>query len=220
MDMEPGEAYWKAIDTIWDEINIDSVESFQRTFQNVPSELGLVYAAHFCQSEVCNGGFTQFFWNSTGVLAPEAVEGFVAIGQVKVADVVRRAMSMLGAPYLRDRAARWLTLDGLAPATDQEPGSAGHAGYRNIDLFGPLEKDFYSLLRTDGGGFENAADEYLVALGHENASPASAESEKDAIRKTLRGLSKADAKEFKNQFLEFKTDLARTRRRLVEKTGD
>jgi hypothetical protein len=26
------------------------------------SQVGLLYAAHFCQSEVCNGGFTQFFW--------------------------------------------------------------------------------------------------------------------------------------------------------------
>src|ERR1700679_2026989 len=92
-DMEPGEAYWKAIDRIWDDVDIDSVESFQRTFQNVPREFGLLYAAHFCQSEVCNGGFTQFFWNGTGVLAPEAVEGFVAIGQVNVADVVKGAMS-------------------------------------------------------------------------------------------------------------------------------
>jgi hypothetical protein len=140
IDMEPGEAYGKAIDPIWDDIDIDSVESFQRTFQNVPSELGLLYAAHFCQSEVCNGGFTQFFWNSTGVLAPETVEGFVAIGQVKVADVVRRAMSMLGSPYLRDRAARWLALDGLAPAADQQPGSTGHAGYKISTYSDPWSK--------------------------------------------------------------------------------
>ncbi len=218
--MEAGEAYWKAIDRIWDEVDIDSVESFQRTFQNVPSELGLLYAAHFCQLEVCNGGFTQFFWNSTGVLAPEAVEGFVAIGQVKVADVVRRAMSMLGSPYLRDRAARWLTLDGLAPTADQRPGSTVPAGDRNIDLFGPLEEDFYSLLRTDGGGFENAADRYAAALGYENASSVSAESEKEALGKALRGLSKADARELKNQLFDFKTDLAEIRRRLAEKSGD
>jgi hypothetical protein len=79
--MQPGEQYWNAIDPIWDDIDIDTSESFQRTFQNVPRKLGLLYAAHFCQSEVCNGGFTQFFRNSTGVLAPEAIEGFAAIGQ-------------------------------------------------------------------------------------------------------------------------------------------
>jgi hypothetical protein len=138
--MEPGEAYWKAIDRIWDDVDIDSVESFQRTFQNVPREFGLLYAAHFCQSEVCNGGFTQFFWNGTGVLAPEAVEGFVAIGQVNVADVVKGAMSMLGSPYLRDRAARWLTLDGLAPTADALPGSMVRPGIEILTYSDPWRK--------------------------------------------------------------------------------
>jgi len=27
----------------------------------------LLYAAHFCLSEVHNGGFLQLFWNSTGI---------------------------------------------------------------------------------------------------------------------------------------------------------
>src|SRR5271170_7900760 len=100
--MEPGEIYWDVIEPIWDDIDIDSAESFQQTFQNVPRELGLLYAAHFCQSEVCNGGFTQFFWNSTGVLAPEAVKGFEAISQPQLANVLSQAMALLGAPYLRE----------------------------------------------------------------------------------------------------------------------
>src|SRR5271170_2757632 len=122
--MEPGEIYWDVIEPIWDDIDIDSAESFQQTFRRVPLELGILYAAHFCQSEVCNGGFTQFFWNSTGVLAPEAVQGFIAIGQPKVATVVEKAMSMLGSPYLRDRSARWAALGGL-----QSPASPGATGY-------------------------------------------------------------------------------------------
>src|ERR1700722_16068115 len=150
--MEPGETYWNAIDPIWDDINIDSAELFRLTFELVPRELGLLYAAHFCQSEVFNGGFTQFFWNSTGVLAPEAIEGFAAIGQLQVAAVVRRAMSMLGAPYPRDRADRWAALDELAPAADRQPDSTGRIGYRRIDRFGPLEEEFYSLLRTEADG--------------------------------------------------------------------
>src|SRR5271165_4398088 len=161
--MEPGEAYWNAIDPIWDDIDIDSAESFLQTFGTVPRELGLLYAAHFCQSELCNGGFTQFFWNSTGVLAPEAVEGFVAIGQLKVADVVGRAMAMLGASYSRDRTARWAALDQLLTRADRPASGLGYGGYKNIDLFRPLEDDFYSLLATEAGGFESAADQYAAA---------------------------------------------------------
>jgi hypothetical protein len=77
---------------------------FAQTFDAIPRSVGLLYAASFCQSEVCNGGFTQFFWNNTGVLTPEAVEG---IGQAKVANMVQRAMDMLGGPFQRGRAARW-----------------------------------------------------------------------------------------------------------------
>jgi hypothetical protein len=78
-----GQLYWSLIEPVWDEIEIYSgPEEFSRTFAGVPRSAGLLFAAHFCQSEVCNGGFNQFFSNSTGVLAPEAIEGFKAIGQV------------------------------------------------------------------------------------------------------------------------------------------
>ena len=67
---------------IWDAINIyDGPEVFLTTLNHVSREAGLLFAAYFCQTEVCNGGFHQFFFNSTGVLAPEAVDGFTAIGQ-------------------------------------------------------------------------------------------------------------------------------------------
>ena len=83
-----------------------------------------------------------------------------------------------------------------------------------------MEEDFYSLLRTEGGGFKNAADRYVAALGYDNASSASADSEKEALGKALRGLSKADARELKNHLIDFKTDLAEIRRRLAENSGD
>ncbi len=213
MDMEQREVYWTAIEPIWDDINIDNVDSFHETFQNVRRELGVLYAAHFCQSEVCNGGFTQFFWNSTGVLAPEAVEGFVAIGQLKVADLVGRAMSMLGSPYPRDRAARWAALDGLRPGTDPREALLGRAGYRRIDLFGPFEDDFYSLLRTDAGGFESAADRYAAALISESVKTAS---KHEALANAREVLSKPGSNDLKSDLLRLKTEIAEMRKRLAE----
>jgi hypothetical protein len=214
--MEPGETYWNAIDPIWNDINIDSAESFQLTFSNVPRELGLLYAAHFCQSEICNGGFTQFFWNSTGVLAPEAIEGLAAIGQLQVADVVRRAVSMLGAPYPRDRAARWAALDELAPAADREPDSLGRAAYRRIDLFRPLEKEFYSLLRTEADGFENAADRYAAPIAPKYTSAAS---KHEALDKVLRDvMSNPETKSLKTDILQAKALIAEMRKKLSGKT--
>jgi hypothetical protein len=159
--MEPGENYWSVLDPIWDKINIDTAETFTQTFGEVSRSVGLLYAAHFCQSEVCNGGFTQFFWNSTGVLAPEAVEGFISIGQPLVADVLQRAMNMLGSPFGRDRAARWAALDTLR---HEQPNTADSPRYKNIDSFKTLEREFYSLRESEAGGFENAADAYAKRI--------------------------------------------------------
>ena len=45
-----------------------------------PRELLLVWAARWCEAQVYNGGFHQFFRAGyTGVLAPEAVEGLQLI---------------------------------------------------------------------------------------------------------------------------------------------
>jgi hypothetical protein len=60
----------------------------------------------------------------------------------------------------------------------------------------------------------------VAALGYENTSSVSAESEKEALGKALRGLSKGDVRELKNQLFDFKTDLAEIRRRLAEQSGD
>jgi uncharacterized protein DUF4375 len=161
--VEPGEKYWSILDPIWDAIDIDTPDVFAQTFGAVPRSVGLLYAAHFCQSEVCNGGFTQFFWNSTGVLAPEAVDGFIAIRQAKVASVVQRAMKMLGEPFHRDRSARWRALETLRGEPEREDQSE-RPSYQNIALFSPLEDEFYSLLASEAGGFENAADAYAAGI--------------------------------------------------------
>ncbi|WP_164468170.1 DMP19 family protein [Caulobacter vibrioides] len=48
---------------------------FLAGFSAVPTPSKHLLATHWLQSEVHNGGFSQFFSNSTGVLAPEAVAG-------------------------------------------------------------------------------------------------------------------------------------------------
>jgi hypothetical protein len=163
--MDRGEKYWAVIDPYWHAINIDSPEVFESTFNQVPRSVGLLYAAHFCQSEVCNGGFTQFFWNSTGVLGPEAVEGFKAIGQQKVADVVRRAMHLLSDPYARSRTDPWRALERLAEGTrDRSPCPADHSIYKRVKCFGPMEDEFYGLIDSEAGGFEAAAERYAELI--------------------------------------------------------
>jgi hypothetical protein len=119
---------------------------FLETYGRVRREIGLLFATALCEFEVCNGGFHQFFDNSAGVLAPAAVEGFVAIGQPQIAALVRKAMDKLGSPYPRDWVAR----------NDAR-------GLLSKGAFDELERQFYELICTGGGGISPASERYAVS---------------------------------------------------------
>ena len=75
-----------------------------------------VYALKWLEAEVCNGGFAQYFTNSTGFLWPEAVAGAEIVGVPELSDLLRRAARPLGEPYPRERARRESLFD-LLPDT-------------------------------------------------------------------------------------------------------
>ena len=107
-----------------------------------------MFAAHFCQSEICNGGFGQFFGNPTGVLAPEAIEGFREIGQMQIAALIESAMALIGSPYPRDRVEREERLSQVSKAA--------------LDA---LDERLFVLIESEAGGFKYAADRYVERMG-------------------------------------------------------
>src|SRR5262245_50983257 len=118
--MQDGEKYWGIVGPVSQIIDVyHGPQVFLETFHRVRKELGCLYAAQFCQDEVFNGGFHLFFCNSSGMLAPEAVEGFDAIGQPQIANLVRNAMATLGFPYARERQARQAILKSLSDVSRQ-----------------------------------------------------------------------------------------------------
>lgn len=50
-----------------------------------------IYVTWILEAEVNNGGFNQFYYNSSGQFADLAEEAFVTIGAVKFADLVHQA---------------------------------------------------------------------------------------------------------------------------------
>lgn len=123
-------------------INIyDGPQIFLKSFRSADPDAALIYAATFCQSEVCNGGFRQFFSNSTGVLAPEAVEAFSRLGMPNTADIVRQACERVRNPYPRERSARKALL--------------------NESNFRDLDDRFYDFLEQENGGFEAASQRFI-----------------------------------------------------------
>jgi|tagenome__1003787_1003787.scaffolds.fasta_scaffold19634661_1 hypothetical protein len=146
-----GKLYWSTVSAVWDAVSIyDGAATFLEQFGSISESQGLLMAAHWCQSEVCNGGFHQFFSNSTGVLAPEATRGFEFIQLPEVASVVARCVHMLGEQYPRDRAERTRALKKLErPGTDRS----------EWDPFSSMDKEFYRLTGTRK--FDEQADSFV-----------------------------------------------------------
>ncbi|MEQ8318473.1 MAG: DUF4375 domain-containing protein [Phycisphaerales bacterium] len=69
---------------------------------NFPEAVRNVVCVLRCDSEVCNGGIHQFLYNHSGVLAPGAVTGLVAIGRLDLARLLQASMDKLGGEYPRD----------------------------------------------------------------------------------------------------------------------
>lgn len=147
-------AYWKLVQPVWDSISIyDGPQEFLAQFDAANAVSRTLFAAHWCQSEVNNGGLHQFFHNSTGVLAPEAAAAFEALQMPETAGVIRSAIDWFGPTFPRDRERRMEALDKYV---------TGHAD--NIGPFAELDDRFFDLIAEENGGFEAAADRFSLEI--------------------------------------------------------
>ncbi|MCZ8254473.1 MAG: DUF4375 domain-containing protein [Polaromonas sp.] len=149
--MKPDD-YWTLIEPVWDTISIyEGGETFLAQYQASPEVSRVLFAAYWCQSEIRNGGFGQFFFNSTGVLAPEAAAAFRTLGMTRTGDLLVRAMETFKGPYPRDRDTRHRIMNEFAQANPDAP-----------EPFEVMDAVFFDLLDTEAGGFEAAADRYAA----------------------------------------------------------
>jgi Domain of unknown function (DUF4375) len=154
--MIPAKDYWTLVEPIWDTVSIhDGPEAFLRQYGAAPAVPRILFVAHWTESEVSNGGFDQYFSNSTGVLAPEAVAAFRQLGMPLAAAAIERAMAYFESPYPRQRELRYAALKAAWEAN----------GNRNPDLFAEADDAFFDGIKTENGGFEAAANAYATAQG-------------------------------------------------------
>ena len=152
MPDEPG-GYWQVIEPFWDLVNIyDGPEAFLASYQAVPMVPRVLYAAHFCESEVSNGGLHQFFSNDTGVLAPESLEALRILGLDSTAAILEEAMAFFGAVYPRDQTTRVERLR-LIPGEERA----------EWDPFVQLDSRFYESLGPEHGVFFDRLDAFARA---------------------------------------------------------
>jgi hypothetical protein len=146
------DVYFAVIEPHFERVSIyDGPEVFLREYAKTPERARHLLAAHWCVSEVSNGGFLQFFSGAAGVLAPEAVEAFEAIGLSRNAQLIRQAMRTFGANYPRDAAKR-------SEAIERQQKRAGKAR-----PWAAQDAAFFAALKQRPGGFDAAAVAYARA---------------------------------------------------------
>ncbi len=144
------DSYWRFVEPIWDTVSIyDGEEVFLREYSKATDKQKTLFAAHWTQSEIMNGGLGQFFTNRTGVLAPEAVVAFRTLGMPNCASILTDAMSFFGETYPRDSTVR--------------EGVFEEFYERHADQKIPIEEYEDAMateIEDENGGFEEAANNY------------------------------------------------------------
>ena len=144
------DSYWRFVEPIWDTVSIyDGAEVFLRQFSKAEEKQRVLFATHWAQSEIRNGGLAQFLDNSTGVLAPEAVDGFRVIGMKKCASILSDAMKTFGDVHPRERSVR------------EEAFKYFYEKYGEDAIPMKEHEDAMATeIDEENGGFEEAADSY------------------------------------------------------------
>lgn len=77
----------------------------------------IVFSVWRLEAEVNNGGFRQFFWNSSGDLAEETVDSLMKLGAPETASIVQAAIANFGDHGVpKDRERRQVVLEELEQA--------------------------------------------------------------------------------------------------------
>jgi len=167
-------SYWELVRPLISTVDYgNGPEDFAASSALIPRPHLHLFAAHMCLAEIHNGGLLQLFWNTTGILVPEGVEGFRVVKMPNMALLLEQAALLLGATYPRDRDERW---DALLTASGRKPKDLEkvfkkaenfYLGFAEATAnlsFDWLNKKLWELAETEHGGFQDAATEYANGL--------------------------------------------------------
>jgi hypothetical protein len=148
-------------------------KEYRSSLASVPRDLALLTAAHWCYFEIGNGGILQLFLNSAGMVVPEGIEGFRALGMPRTAEFVEQAANLLGTPYPHDRAQRNAALLRATNTSPEDfarlleehkhPFVAHLKAAEPLDLEGISER-MYAICEIENGGFETAANQFAQRI--------------------------------------------------------
>lgn len=120
---------WELIQPLWYTVSIyDSIDVYNRDLEPFTDAQRKILALFWYDSEVCNGGHDQFFFNSTGIVWKDAIECMRMIGADKYAENFQKAVDLFGGSIPFDRVERWDALEKLDENEEFD-------NFREIDMF-------------------------------------------------------------------------------------
>ena len=129
---------------------------FDPSASKFPRDILLLSASMYGHSDICNGGFHQFFSNDTGMYAPEMLEFLNRAGLTNAAHVMEAAMSRIEPRFSRSRIQRASFLQSVGEIRPSELK----------DPFEDLNDPYYLATGEHGRTalIENAADTWLTNI--------------------------------------------------------
>ncbi|MER9882543.1 MULTISPECIES: DUF4375 domain-containing protein [unclassified Mesorhizobium] len=85
---------------------LDEPAEYHKVISKIPVPIKNVLCVELLHWQVLNGGFWQYFYNSYGITASGAIQGFVAMGLERHADLTRQACALFGEYFPEDRSVR------------------------------------------------------------------------------------------------------------------
>src|SRR5689334_19584479 len=84
------------IEPVWWTAHIyGTLAIYEASLKSFSHSQRIIFALQWYQAEVDNGGHDQFYFNSTGIVWPDALAGFDAIGVPEGATIIRESAKRL-----------------------------------------------------------------------------------------------------------------------------
>lgn len=117
----------QAVEPMIDLINLENAEAYEQSMQPYTRAQRLIFAVEVYAAEVYNGGHEQFFFNSSGVVWRDALEGLKAIGALETAEILERVVRKLKSKIPDDADKRRAMLEKLEEGLLEEEDDAFYA---------------------------------------------------------------------------------------------
>lgn len=120
-DIQNIEDSWDICEPLWFIINIcEGYEDYIKSAEILTLEQRYLFAITWYFAEVNNGGHHQFFYNSTGIVWKDVINGFKHFGMPKFAANFMKVIDYCGGSISLDREERWNMLESLENKNEEE----------------------------------------------------------------------------------------------------